>query len=89
LAANPSRQVTGSLENTIHWWGQGGDVSDRITDLEVKVAFLEASVQEYDQLIQELFSKLNAMSGDIKRLDENQKTSAEGYSIQDEKPPHY
>jgi len=64
-------------------------MSDRITDLEVKVSFLEANLLEYDQLIQELFKKTKSLEDEITRLEEQQKTQVEGHSLQDEKPPHY
>ena len=64
-------------------------MSQRITDLEVKVAFLEGSLQDYDQLFQELFKKVEFLQDEVKRLDEEGKQSAEPYSLEQEKPPHY
>lgn len=64
-------------------------MSQRITDLEVKVAFLEGSLQDYDQLFQELFKKIEFLQDEVKRLDEEGKQGVEPYSLEQEKPPHY
>jgi len=64
-------------------------MTQRITDLEIKVAFLEGSLQDYDQLFQELFKKVEFLQREIKRLEEEGKQSVEPFSLEQEKPPHY
>ena len=64
-------------------------MSERMTNLEVKVAFLEGNLQEYDQLFQELYKKIEFLELEIKRLEEENKASPEPYSLDGEKPPHY
>ena len=64
-------------------------MSQRITDLEVKVAFLEGSLEDYDQLFQELFQKIDFLNREMKRLEEENKQSVEPFSMEQEKPPHY
>lgn len=62
---------------------------EQITNLEVKIAFLEGNVQEYDQLFQELYQKIDFLEQEVRRLDDESKVSGESHSIQSERPPHY
>jgi len=63
---------------------------DRVTDLEIKVSFLENTNAEMDQLIRQLFKRVDELANEIKRVEEESTTAQEeAYSLQDERPPHY
>ena len=64
-------------------------MSEDITNLEVKVAFLEKTVLEYSDLFQELYKKIDWLESELKRIEDEQRQSNEVYSAQEEKPPHY
>jgi len=64
-------------------------MSEDITNLEVKVAFLEKTILEYSDLFQELYKKIDWLESELKRIEDEQRQSSEVYSAQEEKPPHY
>jgi uncharacterized coiled-coil protein SlyX len=65
-------------------------IMDRVTDLEIKVSFLENTNAEMDQLIRQLFKRVDELANEIKRVEEESTTAQEeAYSLQDERPPHY
>ena len=66
-------------------------MDDRITDLEVKLAFLEKHIGELDELFQQLHGTVDRLQSEIVALAEAQASdpaSTERRLI-DEKPPHY
>lgn len=65
-------------------------MEERLTDLEVKVAFLERSHEELSEVVRELFGKVAALSAEVKRAREAAAQPSEPTpSLEDEKPPHY
>ena len=64
-------------------------MSDVITNLEVKVAYLEKTIAEYNELFTELYDRIDWLQREIKRIEEEQSHETETFNYQDERPPHY
>jgi uncharacterized coiled-coil protein SlyX len=70
---------------------------EKLTDLEIRIAFLEDNVQTLDQVIQELGSTLDAVRRELRDLQEAQSGKGSGSEgelsanerMLNEKPPHY
>ena len=62
-------------------------MQERITELEVKVAFQEHQLSELDGVIQTLRSELDALRRDVKEILEQGEVSESGDPHQP--PPHY
>lgn len=70
---------------------------DRVTDLEIRMAFLEDTVRTLDQVIQDMGTALDATRRELKDLRDAQGAQAEAGKgslssterMLQEKPPHY
>lgn len=66
------------------------DKEQRLTDLEVKVAFLERSHEELSEVVRELYSKVALLTSELQRARDAATQPAEPkLTLEDEKPPHY
>jgi len=62
-------------------------VQDRVTDLEIKVAFLEHSLSQLDDVMRQMRDEMDRMSGDIGDLRKVAESLVPAH--ENEKPPHY
>ncbi|HEY3446785.1 MAG TPA: SlyX family protein [Myxococcales bacterium] len=60
----------------------------RLTDLEVKVAYLEKAHDELSEVVRELYAQLASLTREI-RGQERGGTAEPKLTLEDEKPPHY
>lgn len=67
--------------------------TDRITDLEVRMAFLERALQELDDVVREVADELVSTRRALKDLRDQVNSADEGTteptSLLEERPPHY
>ena len=66
-------------------------VDDRLTDLEIKIAFVERHVAQLDELVRDMVDGLADLRVELARLREMQEapaTSVRG-SLEEEVPPHH
>lgn len=65
----------------------------RITELEIKVAYQEDTIQQLDRVICQQQDQIDSLKKQFKQLTENAQQSAESgkslFSDVDEVPPHY
>ena len=66
-------------------------MSNEMTGVEEKVAFLERHVEELDSAVREVFEKLEQLRAEFERhrADTQQQIDARERSIEDDKPPHW
>lgn len=68
-------------------------MDERLTNLEIKIAFVENHVAELDELVRGVHTTLERLQQDLTRIAEmvaNQPEAGEGATTMlDEKPPHY
>jgi len=64
-------------------------VDDRITELEIKVAYQEDLLDKLNQVIVELRQQLDGLENDIKHLRQQTLVGVEPTGAADEPPPHY
>ena len=64
-------------------------VDDRITELEIKVAYQEDLLDKLNQVIVELRQQLDGLENDIKHLRQQTLVGVEHTGAADEPPPHY
>jgi len=60
----------------------------RLTDLEVKLAYLEKAHDELSEVVRELFAQVAALTREV-RGRELESPAEPRRSLEDEKPPHY
>ena len=68
------------------------DVTDRLTALEIRVAYQENTITALDEVIQEQFALIDRLKREVEQLRtqlESQPASAKVGSLEDELPPHY
>lgn len=66
-------------------------MDESITELQIKVSYLERHVSELDDVIRELYdqvARLNSELGELRKVSQSLLTE-KGYSLEEEKPPHY
>jgi uncharacterized coiled-coil protein SlyX len=65
-------------------------MEDRITNVEVRIAFLEKTVEDLDAVVRELGSELVALRRAYEQLRDRAVPSSEpARTLEDDKPPHY
>lgn len=64
-------------------------MQERMTSLEVKVAFIENQIMELDGVIRDLASRLGALIEEFETVKQETQGSMEERGLGDEKPPHY
>jgi uncharacterized coiled-coil protein SlyX len=70
---------------------------EKMTDLEIRITFLEDNLQTLDKVVQQLGSSLDAMRHELLELKDSQSTMLKGGEgemssterMLNEKPPHY
>lgn len=66
-------------------------MDERITDLEIKIAFVERHVTELDELVRTLYDAVERLQLEVASLAES--AAAQGRegakSLAEDKPPHY
>lgn len=65
----------------------GQQHEDRITELEVKVAFQEHTIAQLDEELRKTIDRLEELQLQVKELVAEQEANSEGHIH--EKPPHY
>lgn len=67
--------------------------TDRITDLEVRMAFLEKTLGDLDGVVREVADQLDSTKMALRELREQVNRGDDGqarpHSLVDERPPHY
>ena len=67
--------------------------TERITDLEVRIAFLEKSLGELDEVVREVADQLQSTRSALHELREQVNRGDDGqarpHSLVEERPPHY
>ena len=67
--------------------------TERITDLEVRIAFLEKSLVELDDVVREVADHLQSTRSALQELREQVNRGDDGqarpHSLVEERPPHY
>ncbi|MEO1888538.1 MAG: SlyX family protein [Cycloclasticus sp.] len=68
-------------------------MENRITELEIKVAYQEDTIQQLDRVICQLQDQMDLLKKQIRRLLENahepNESTGDLQSVIDEAPPHY
>lgn len=64
-------------------------MSDRVTELEIKVAFLENHLGELDRIIQELMTRLERAERDVREIREERNAASTLGTPEEEVPPHH
>ena len=64
-------------------------MEQRLTELEIKVSYLEKSFDELSQVVRELFARLSAVEKECRRTRETAEAPEAPRSLADEKPPHF
>ena len=65
-------------------------MTDRVTDLEIKLAYLEDANQALDELVRQLFNRVDRLDVEVKRIKEERDGGwRESVPPPGEKPPHY
>ena len=64
-------------------------MQERITELEVKVAFQEKLIADLDDVIRELREQVDRLERDVRELREQGAGQVEKTTLEDDKPPHY
>lgn len=64
-----------------------GCMSDRLTDLEVKVAFQEHTLQQLDDVLRELVDRLERTEKRLSEVEQEHRNSLA--PLENPKPPHY
>ncbi|MCO4746185.1 MAG: SlyX family protein [Proteobacteria bacterium] len=64
-------------------------MEDRLTDLEVKLAFVEKHVADLDDLVRAMHDTLERMQHEVASIAEVVGDGNERGTLLDEKPPHY
>ena len=65
---------------------------DKLTELEIKLAFQDKNVKELNAVIYEQQKRMDALEKTVKLMKDRMKALVEaesGQGIPDEKPPHY
>ena len=74
---------------------ENSDADPRIVDLEVRMAFLERTLGDLDEVVRELADELGRVRGTLSELRDRVHTaldedpSGARFDLADEKPPHY
>lgn len=63
-------------------------MDERVTELEIKVAYLERAHDELSEVVRELFAKVEVLSRLVSAR-EGGEPGAAARSPEEEKPPHY
>jgi SlyX protein len=65
----------------------------RITELEIKVAYQEDTIQQLDRVVCQQQDQIDSIKKQLEQLNENTQQSSEGetslFSALDDIPPHY
>ena len=66
-------------------------MSDRVTDLEEKLAFIERHVEELDKIVRELYDRFAALGRDVSRVRDEMSRGLEEMQRrpEDDVPPHW
>jgi len=59
------------------------------TGLEIKVAYVENAQAEMDELIQQLFQRIERLEAELRSVQAKMIEDAGPLNLADEKPPHY
>jgi uncharacterized coiled-coil protein SlyX len=65
------------------------DVHERMMDLEVRLAFQDQLLQQLDDVLRTLVSRLDVAEQTIRQLQNAEKSPALPVGVQADKPPHY
>jgi uncharacterized coiled-coil protein SlyX len=69
------------------------ETTERVDDIEARMAFLERTVQELDDVVREAFDEIARLKGEVNklsdRLEQGPELGVHVGSPQDEVPPHY
>lgn len=71
---------------------EDSDLTQRLTDLEIRVAYQENTITALDEVIQEQFALIDRLQREMEQLRnhmESQPNSAKLGSLEEELPPHY
>ena len=61
----------------------------RLTDLEVKVAYLEKAHDELSEVVRELYAQVAALAREVRAGRDAAGPAEPRPTLEDEKPPHY
>lgn len=61
----------------------------RLEDLEIKVAFVENTIAELDEVVRSFGDQLEKLRDEIRELRETMEPDEEAFDMIAEKPPHY
>lgn len=64
-------------------------MESRIVDLEVKVAYLEHTLAQLDEVLQHTLARLEQAERLVRQLGRERDVAAEPGTLEDEVPPHY
>ncbi len=64
-------------------------MEQRIIDLEIKLSFLEQTLESLNEVILEQAASLDLMRKQLERLEQREGGAGEETDPQDERPPHY
>jgi len=65
-------------------------MEDRVTELEVKVVYLERAHEELSEVVRDLYEKVAALTRQLQGLREQAGSPADpARTLEDDKPPHY
>ncbi len=68
-------------------------MDDRLTNLEEQFAFLERHVAQLDEVVREVYDRVDGLTREISQMreeiQERGNTEEEARTLEDEKPPHW
>ncbi|MBI5543940.1 MAG: SlyX family protein [Deltaproteobacteria bacterium] len=65
-------------------------MEERLTELEIKVSYLEKAHDELSEVVRELFEKVASLSAQVRSAGEVTTQAPEPpRTLEDDKPPHY
>ena len=64
-------------------------MNERVTDLEVKVAFQERHIAELDEVVRVAVDQIRRLEKEFFELQRQMNTREGGNDLKDEEPPHY